>query len=478
MRLRSLISGRTHRHTSDPVTDRSLKHSLRDAMAYAVMQGGAETYLSAFSLFCRASAPQVALLSTLPQLLGSLAQLAGAWLARHMQRRKPVILGGVLFQALVFVPILAVPYWFPDQAVPVLLILYTCYFAGGGLAAPPWTSLMGDIVPEQRRGRFFALRTRLTNIMAFTALAVSGLVLHYFDYRNAAVIGFVIIFVMACCARLVSGWHLARMYEPPIGHSPAAVAVFSALSLRVLRRTGALWFSLYVVLMQGAVGISGPFFAVYMLRDLHFTYLEFMLNTGTMVLAQFVTLNYWGRISDAFGNKLIVKVCGLGMPVLPLLWTISDNHWYLQAVQCVSGTLWAGFTLSTGNLLYELVPPVRRSGYTAFHNILVAGCVFAGAMFSGLLLDFGAPRATLLGNPAHASVLLNLFMLSATARLLINLFLLPRIRDLRRPRKQLSARRFVIRVTGLDTLMGIMYAAAPFFRPSRTTAKTRDQDQA
>ncbi len=437
-------------------------------MAYAVMQGGAETYLSAFSLFCRATAAQVALLATLPQLLGSLAQLLGAWLVRHAQRRKPVILGGVLFQALTLIPILAVPFWFPDQAVPALLVLYACYFAGGGMAAPPWTSLMGDLVPEQRRGRFFALRTRLTSIMSFTALVSGGLILHYFDHRAATAIGFVIIFSIACGARLVSGWHLGRMHEPGVSHAPTPGDVFSGHSLRVLRRTGALWFSLYVVLMQGAVAISAPFFAVYMLRDLHFSYLLFMVNTGTMVLTQFLALNYWGRISDAFGNKLILKVCGLGVPIAPLLWTLSDNHWYLQTVQCVSGVFWAGFTLSTGNLLYELVPPVRRSGYTAFHNIMVAVAVFSGALCSSLFMDLGAPRSTLLGDPAHASILLNLFMLSAAARLLVDFFLLKRVRDLRRPRRPMSARQFVVRVTGFDALMGFMYAAVPFLKQTRT----------
>lgn len=436
-------------------------------MAYAVMQGGAETYLAAFSLFCRASAAQVALLSTLPQLLASLAQLLGAWMVRHLRRRKPVILGGVLFQALTLLPILTVPLWFADQAVMLLLVLYTFYFAGGGLAAPPWTSLMGDIVPEQRRGRFFALRTRLMNIVAFTALVSSGLILHFFDHRDATAMGFALIFSIACCARLVSGWHLGHMHEPAGGHVPAPMEVFSGHALRVLRRTGALWFSLYVVLMQGAVAISGPFFAVYMLRDLDFTYLEFMLNTGTMVLTQFIALNYWGRISDAFGNKLILKVCGLGVPVVPLLWIVSDNHWYLLGVQCVSGIFWAGFTLSTGNLLYELVPPVRRAGYTAFHNIMVAASLFGGALFSSLCMDLGAPRSTLLGDPGHISVLLNLFMLSSAARLIIDLFLLKRVRDLRRPRRPLSARQFVVRVTGFDALMGFMYEAAPFLKTRR-----------
>lgn len=467
MDLHGLIAGRQRRHSTDPVADKSLRHSLRDAMAYAVMQGGAETYLAAFSLFCRASAAQVAVLSTLPQLLGSLAQLLGAWLARRSRVRMPVILGGVLFQALVWLPILAVPLLPTDSVVPLLLLLYTCYFAGGGLAAPPWTSLMGDTVPEQRRGRFFAVRTRLTNIMAFSALVASGLTLHYFQQAHATVMGFMAIFSVACIARLVSAWHLSHMHEPPGGLVPAPTGMFSAHALRVLRRTGAYWFSLYVLLMQGAVAISGPFFAVYMLRDLQFSYLQYMLNTGTMVLSQFVALSYWGRISDAFGNKLILKVCGLGVPVVPLLWLISDDRWYLMAVQAVSGIVWGGFTLSTGNLLYELVPPARRAPYTAFHNIVVAASVFAGALLSTQFMHLGTERTTLLGNPAHGSVLLNLFMVSAAVRLIIDLCLLKKVRDLRQPRRRLSARRFVMRATGFDSLMQFVYEAVPFLGARR-----------
>src|SRR5690606_33477302 len=157
--------------------DRSLRHSVRDGMAYAVMVGGAETYLAAFALFCRASAAQVALLSTLPALLGSLGQLAGAWTARRLNRRRPVIVAGATLQGLTLLPILLVPWLLPGDLVPALLVLYTLYFAGAAFAAPPWTSLMGDIVPERRRGRFFGHRTRRTTVVTFAALVVAGMVL-------------------------------------------------------------------------------------------------------------------------------------------------------------------------------------------------------------------------------------------------------------------------------------------------------------
>jgi MFS family permease len=86
---------------------------------------------------------------------------------------------------------------------------------------------------------------------------------------------------------------------------------------------------LFYALMQFSVAIASPFFAVYMLRDLQFSYAQIMANTGMSVLAQFLTLSQWGRISDAFGNRRVLAVTGLVLPLMPLLWVASPNFWYL-----------------------------------------------------------------------------------------------------------------------------------------------------
>ena len=57
--------------SKNPVVDKALRHSVRDGMAYSVQVGAGETYFSAFALFLRATAPQIALLATLPPLLAS-----------------------------------------------------------------------------------------------------------------------------------------------------------------------------------------------------------------------------------------------------------------------------------------------------------------------------------------------------------------------------------------------------------------------
>src|SRR5690606_16230726 len=129
------------RFAKDPVVDRALRHSVRDGMAYAVAAGGGETYFSAFALFLRATAPQVALLTTLPPLVGSLAQLLSAWAGRFVSRRRLVLIGASL-QAVLWLPILALPLWFANEAVALLLVLFALYHGGGNFAAPQWTSLM------------------------------------------------------------------------------------------------------------------------------------------------------------------------------------------------------------------------------------------------------------------------------------------------------------------------------------------------
>lgn len=119
------------RYSKDPQVDRTLRHSVRDGIAYSVMSGGAETYLSAFALLLKTTAPQVALIATLPPLLGSLAQLLSAWLVGQLRERKRLILAGASLQTLVWLPLLLLPLLFPQQAVLLLVACATLYHASG-----------------------------------------------------------------------------------------------------------------------------------------------------------------------------------------------------------------------------------------------------------------------------------------------------------------------------------------------------------
>lgn len=443
------------RYSKDPAIDLSLRHSIRDAAAYSIMTGAGETYFSAFAIFLRASVAQIALLSSLPPLLGSLTQLLGAWWAGRGAGRKCLIVAGASLHGLSWLPLMALPLLFPDNAVPLFIACVTFYYAAANVVAPAWASLMGDLVPERKRGRYFARRTALASVTALAALVVAGSVLDVASNAGLTLAGYLAVFGAAAVARFISVYHLTRMVEPQ--RQPYLSRVPGPPRLKPLSTGHVARFSLFVASMQMAVAVAGPFFAVYMLRELHFSYLQFMANTAMGVLAQFLTLNTWGRLSDAFGNRIILVLTGCLLPLLPVLWLLSTDFWYLLAVQIVAGFSWAGFSLSAGNFLYDLLPAPARTNGIAVHNIRVAIGVFGGALAGGQLAAHLPHGLTVGHHSLHwGSALYGVFLISALARLTVAAVFLPRLREVRTVRPT-TLRILVFRATRFSALQSLFF---------------------
>ncbi len=406
---------------------------MRDAAAFSVMVGAGESYLSAFALLLKASAHQIAWLVAIPPLVGSWAQLLAAWLSRGHGRRRPYLVAGAVTQALMLAVAAAAPLLAPHP-VSTLVVCVVAYHVAGNFTQPLWAGLMNQLVPEGRRGRFFARRNRVVSLTTFTALVVAGGLLDVFDRQHAALTGFLCVFAAAVVARLVSAWHLYRMHDPDHDGAPATSAATTVRRwVGELRGTPFVHFSTAVAAMQGSVAIAGPFFAVLMLRDLGFSYLQFMTVTATSVLAHFVTLTAWGRIGDRFGNRVILIVAGCMLPVIPALWLISVNFWWVLGVQLLSGLAWGGFNLSAGNYLFDLRPGRSVSGYMALHAVVVAAAVFAGAVLGADLATRLPTSVEIFGVVLHWEyALLGVFATSAAARAAVAVLLLRRVREVRR----------------------------------------------
>jgi len=445
------------KYSKDPQTDASLRHSLKDAVAFSVMSGGLETYFSAFALFLKASTSQVAILATLPNLLGSLAQLVSAWLGHRLNQRHLLIVIGAYSQAVILPLMILLPWLLPAYAIPILLLCLTFYYAAAHFIAPQWMSLMGELVSERRRGRFFARRTALATITSFTALCAAGVILHVLNLLDYTLAGFAVLFLIAFIARLTSAYHLTRMHEPR-AHAASLEPVYDLRWLAAPAYRPALRFSLFFVLMQTAVGISAPFFSVYMLTTLHFTYLQYMANIGTAVLVQFLTLSYWGRISDIMGNRLVLLTTGSIIPLLPAMWVWSGNFWYLMCLQIISGFSWAGFSLSAGNIMYELIPGAKRATYQALQSVIMTLGVFCGSMLGVAVTRWVPAEFTLFGLHLQlAASLLWALLLSTAIRVLVAVIFLPRVQELRKPRRRISPYQLVFRFTRFNAFSGLLY---------------------
>ena len=183
-------------------------------------------------------------------------------------------------------------------------------------------------------------------------------------------------FLAAAIGRSVSCYHLWRMHDPvPLPVVAETNQLVSTLRLfahamhdRTFRN-----YTIFIACMQGMVAISAPFFAVYMLNELHFTYFQYALNLMASIAVQFLMLRFWGKISDSQGNRLVMLVCGFMIPILPILWLFSSSFYYLLLVQMISGLFWSGFTLTTANYLYDI-----RPHHTNFATYAAVQALFTG----------------------------------------------------------------------------------------------------
>ncbi len=444
--------------TDNDLKNKSLRASIRDGVSHAVMMGAGETYLGPFGIFLRATTLQVGLLATLPQLFGAMMQLAGARAMPRFRSRRAVVLTGVLVQASLWIPMSFLPFLFGNGAIPVLFLigLVTLYHGANGLVVPVWNSLIGDIVPSEIRGRFFGIRNRLTGMSTFIALLLAGVTLHIFKMEAATEIGYLIIFAAAFLARLNSARWLVRYDDPQLPILQEAIFTFQQF-LRRSPHSNFAKFVFFVGAINLGVAFSAPYFALYMLRDLRFSYIEFTAVTAVATAIQFLAFRYWGELSDRFGNKKILNVCGWGVAIVPLLWLVSSRIGYLALIQIYSGFVWAGFSLASVNFIFDAVTPQKRAFCVAYQGLVNGVCVLIGSVAGGYMAN-QLPESYTMGTWTWKPIssLSVIFLLSGFLRLVASSFLLHRFKEVR-PVEAIRDRELIFRVSHLKPIAGATF---------------------
>ena len=397
----------------------SRRYGLRDGACQAITQGSGEQYLSAFALLLGASPFQLSVLSALPQLIGTGAQLASVKLLRWFPDRKALIRAGTAGQALSWLPMLLLPLLFPDSG-PVLLILgTTLYFACNQFTTPTWNSFIADHLDEHERGAYFARRAAIMASLSFAALCGAGWLLSLWQDHASSWIGFVLIFTVAGAARWVSAVALAKVDDvhatPYLDTSPSFRRFLAGTSVSFRR------FLLFSGAMHAAVLIAGPFFVLYMLRDLHLAYWGYGSWLAAGILGQLLTLRAWGRFADRFGNKALLTVTGFMVPFLPMLYLAGTNLLFLLFVNFLGGVIWGGLALGLQNYVFDAVRPEDRAKAVATYSTINAVGWCLGALMGSWLVHV-LPSGITIGRYSFvlASNLPLVFFVSGLLRLAVS----------------------------------------------------------
>jgi len=402
---------------------------MRDGLFQATTQGAGEQYLSAFALLLHATPVHLSLLSALPQLLGTWAQFISVKVSHWFPSRTSQVFWGILGQSLAWLPILVLPLLFPQWGPELLVAGTALYFGCAHFTAPAWASLITNLLQANERGAYFGRRSQLMALTSFAALSLGGLLLTLFAQWHRHWIGFAVLFLIAGAVRSLSAHALTAVTDWPAQQNEPAHRHFMTF-LRHGTSPDFRRFLLFSGLIHAAVLISGPFFVIYLLQDLHFSYWEYGIWMAAAIVGQFVTLPGWGQFGDRFGNKALLAFTGLLVAFLPMLYLASTAWPFLVLVNFLGGVVWAGLSLGLGNYVLDAVRPADLAKAVAVSSTVNALGWAAGTLMGSWLIG-AVPASLELGwvQLHPASNLPFLFFISGLLRLTIALALLGTFRE-------------------------------------------------
>jgi MFS family permease len=371
---------------SQSAGERGRRYGLRDGACQAVTQGSGEQYLSAFALLLHASPFQLSILSALPQLIGTGAQLVSVKLLQWFPNRKALISSGTVGQAVTWIPIVLLPLLIPQWGSWLVVCGAAAYFACAHVTAPAWNSLIADWLDHHERGAYFARRAQIIAGLSFFSLCGAGWILSVWQDSTAAWWGFVLIFALAGSARILSALALSPVQDiHPTAHQEAQQGFRGFFRLSATKDFRC--FLLFSGLMHASVLIAGPFFVLYMLQDLHLSYIGYGGWLAAGLLGQLLTLQAWGQFGDRFGNKALLSVTGFTVPILPMLYLVSTDLGFLLAVNFLGGVIWAGLALGLQNYVFDSVRPEERAKAIALYSTVNAVGWSVGALLGSWLVE-------------------------------------------------------------------------------------------
>lgn len=435
--------------------ERSLKYSVVDGVFYSAMVGFGETYFIPLLVFIGATNSQVGIYSAAPQIGVALSQFLSIYIINKYRTRKRIIVTGASSQ-LIFLALMAGFLGFGILRPWSFIVMAVAYFFVNGAVIPSWNSLIGDLTTPENRGAYFGRRNGLTQLVSFAAVLAAGGVLQVFTGRGAEAAGFIAIISLAFVSRCGSVYALSKHYEVPYIKTEGQEFSFYDF-IRRSPHSNFAHFVFFVGLMSFAVHVSAPFFAVYMLRDLHFSYMEYTLAQGTFIATQFLAMRRWGPFSDKYGNRIVLRISATLLPVIPLCWLFSRNFYAIVFFQFLSGLAWAGWALASANFIFDAVTPPKRARCAAYMNFFNSMGIGVGSLTGAFLCTkLPAHINTSVMNVTFISNLNYLFVISILLRFFVVFLFMPTVREVRRV-QQGGAKDMFMMLASIRPLSGVKF---------------------
>jgi MFS family permease len=375
--------------------------SIYNGLASTISTNAVNGYIPLFALsVLGATNQQMGLITSLPSIIGMLAMIPGTIWLNRVQSKKKFTVVSTFFTRLLFMFILFVPFLSHTYSAWILVGLIALLNFPGALSGLSWQTLIGDLVPENRRGEVFSTRNRLSTITAMGITFLTGFFLQQFNKTNP--FPYQILFVLGFVFALFEVYYLMKHKEKEV-QVPKEKSVVDvkkkSFSFTVFTHKPFLSFIVCALLFNFGAQMAWSIFSIYHIREANATALWFSLFSVTNQLAQIVSIKWWAKAADRWGNTMVLFVAATGMATAPVLTILSTSLIYITLINLWIGLFVSGTNLLLFNQLLKVSPEKNRTTYIANYNFLLSIIGFIAPQFGVYLLNlFGMDSAMVIAS--------------------------------------------------------------------------------
>jgi MFS family permease len=413
----------------DIEVDKSL--AIKEGSAYFAVEGFGGQYVIPYALKLGATESQVGIIASVPYFLGSVFQLFSARLTEKVKSRKQLIAALAFTQGALLMPLFLVPLL--TKSIFLLTLFFCLYIICDYMILPAWNSMIGDIIPEQERAEYFAHRYKVNLLWLVLSMITSGILLTSLSHVNVW-LGFWALFTIAFFARTISVILVLMHREPRNVKFKGERVKFS----HFVQKMTSTDFGNYVIFRSAfifAIMVASPFFTVYMLNNLHFTYWQFSCVVLTSFVVRAFASPYWGRCCNQYGNRNMMFVSSMIVSSLPLIWfTLGfffEHNPYVfflaLLAEVVGGFGWGGFELTCYNYMLQTTESGSRARMFSYFNVWFGLFHMIGGLIGAWLVSHIASMQVALGT------ILTVFFISFILRFGTAITLIHRVKDPKKP---------------------------------------------
>lgn len=354
------------------------------------------TFLVAMALHMGATNFQLGVLAAIPTF-NSVFQLFTIWLVQKLKNRRLITGWANLLARLPFLAIGALPFIFSTATgVEVLICMIAVDAIFGAIAGAAWNAWMKDLIPGSKLGEFYSRRSRLSQVVNLTLSLMMALFIDYVKkhYPAQEINTYHIMFLVGGLFGMISVALLFRTPEPeahPINGKLFQLIgnPFKNKNFKNLLVFNSFW--------SFALNLATPFFTVFMIKSLGLS-VSYIIGLGIAgQLSSIASIKLWGRYSDRFSNKTIIRICAplyiagiIAFAFASMPMSHNTLLGLLLAIHIVNGVATAGINLAISNIGIKLAPNNEAIVYLVAKNMCVAFFSTLGPLTAGALADYFA----------------------------------------------------------------------------------------